>query len=149
MGDTKLKGDIGEQAVCLQALRRGFGVLKPVGDRLPYDLVFDVKGHLIKIQVKTAWFDVKSGNYIVDNRRCKTNRKVMILDTYKVSDFDFALAWIENLQIAYVFPVDVFISFRGQIHLVESEKRQRKPRSFGYRNAWNLIDQWDAIQVIE
>jgi hypothetical protein len=31
--------------------------LKPVGDRLPYDLAFDVNGVLIKIQVKYAWFD--------------------------------------------------------------------------------------------
>jgi len=40
--DTKLKGDIAEQAAILQGLKRGWGVLKPVGDRLPYDLVFDV-----------------------------------------------------------------------------------------------------------
>jgi len=39
--DTKLKGDIAEQAAVLHALRRGWGVLKPVGDRLAYDLVFD------------------------------------------------------------------------------------------------------------
>ncbi len=48
--DTKLKGDIAEQAAVLHALKRGWGVLKPVGDRLPYDLVFDVEGTLIKIQ---------------------------------------------------------------------------------------------------
>jgi hypothetical protein len=32
--DTKLKGDIAEQAAILQALKRGWGVLRPVGDRL-------------------------------------------------------------------------------------------------------------------
>ncbi len=42
--DTKLKGDIAEQAAILQAMKHGFGVLKPIGDRLPYDLVFDVSG---------------------------------------------------------------------------------------------------------
>jgi PD-(D/E)XK endonuclease len=69
--DTKLKGDIAEQAVVLYALKQGWGVLKPVGDRLPYDLAFDVLGSLIKIQVKSAWFDEPSGNYVVDNRRTK------------------------------------------------------------------------------
>jgi streptomycin 6-kinase len=44
--DTKLKGDIAEQAVVLHALKRGWRVLKPVGDRLAYDLVFDVEGNL-------------------------------------------------------------------------------------------------------
>lgn len=35
--------------------------------------------------------------------------------------------------------MEVFISYGSEIHLVESQKRQRKPRSAQYRNAWNLI----------
>ena len=137
--DTKIKGDIAEQAAVLHALKRGWGVLKPVGDRLPYDLVFDVEGILVKIQVKFAWFDSPSGNYVVDNRRTKTNRRIMIREVYKQSDFDFALVYLEQLELFYVFPVDVFISYGSEIHLVEAEKRQRKPRSAEYRNAWTLI----------
>ena len=60
--DTKLKGDIAEQAVVLYALKQGWGVLKPVGDRLPYDLALDISGSLITIQVKSAWFDTKRQN---------------------------------------------------------------------------------------
>jgi PD-(D/E)XK endonuclease len=146
--DTKLRGDIAEQAAVLYALKQSWGVLKPVGDRLPYDLVFDVVGQLIKIQVKSAWFDEPSGNYVVDNRRTKTNRRAMIRDTYRLNDFDFALAYLENLDLFYVFPVDVFISYGSEIHLVEAEKRQRKPRSLAYRNAWHLISQFSASKPI-
>jgi hypothetical protein len=137
--DTKLKGDIAEQATILHALKLGWGVLKPIGDRLPYDLVFDVKGTLIKIQVKYAWLHEPSGNYVVDNRRTKTNRRVMLRAAYKASDFDFALVYIEKLDLFYVFPVDVFIGYGSEIHLVEAEKRQRQPRSAQYRQAWELI----------
>ncbi|MBE9018360.1 endonuclease [Chroococcidiopsis sp. CCALA 051] len=137
--DTKLKGDIAEQAAVLHALKRGWGVLKPIGDRLPYDLVFDVSGGLVKIQVKYAWFDSPSRNYVVDNRRTKTNRRLMLREAYKQSDFDFALIYIENLDLFYVFPVDVFIEYGSEIHLVEADKRQRKPRSANYRDAWDLI----------
>jgi hypothetical protein len=137
--DTKLKGDIAEQAVILHALKRGWGVLRPVGDRLPYDLVLDIQGTLIKIQVKYAWLDESSGNYVVDNRRTKTNRRLMLREAYKASDFDFALVYIEKLDLFYVFPVDVFIGYGSEIHLVETEKRQRKPRSAQYREAWELI----------
>lgn len=140
--DTKLRGDIAEQAAILYALKQGWGVLQPVGDRLSYDLVFDVAGKLIKIQVKSAWFDVPSGNYVVDNRRTKTNRRIMLRDAYQLVDFDFALVYLENLDLFYVFPVDVFISYGSEIHLVEAEKRQRKPRSTVYRNAWHLISQF-------
>lgn len=137
--DTKLKGDIAEQAVVLFALRQGWGVLTPIGDRLPYDLVLDVSGRLLKIQVKSAWLDEKTQNYVVDNRRTKTNRRVMKREAYSQDDFDFAIAYIEEKDVFYVFPVDVFVSYRSGIQLIEAEKRQRKPRSAEYRNAWNLL----------
>ena len=139
--DTKLKGDIAEQAAVLHALKRGWGVLRPVGDRLPYDLVFDVKGTLIKVQIKYAWFDEPSGNYVVDNRRTKTNRRLMVREAYKSSDFEFALVYVEKLDLFYVLPVNVFISYGSEIHIVEADKRQRKPRSAQYRDAWELISQ--------
>jgi hypothetical protein len=140
--DTKLKGDIAEQAAVLQAMKHGWGVLRPVGDRLPYDLVFDVQGTLVKIQVKSAWYDEPSGNFIVDNRRTKTNRRVMIRGVYEPEDFDFALAYIEEFNLFYVFPCEVFIGYGSEIHMVEADKRQRKPKSADYRGAWVLILQW-------
>lgn len=141
-----MKGDIAEQAAVLHALKRGWGVLKPVGDRLPDDLVFDVEGTRLKIQVKYAWLDEPSGNYVVDNRRTKTNRRITIREVYQQSDFDFALVYIEKLDLFYVFPVDIFIGYGSEIHLVEALKRQRKPRSAEYRDAWELIWQSAAIE---
>ncbi len=142
--NTKLRGDVAEQAAIFHALKHGWGVLKPIGDRHPYDLVFDVNGILVKVQVKCAWFDAVRGNYVTDNRRTKTNRRFMIRDAYKLSDFDFALAFLEDLNVFYVFPVEVFISYASEIHMVEADKRQRKPQSAEYRNAWELILQWAA-----
>lgn len=137
--DTKLKGDIAEQSTVVQALKKGWGVLQPVGDRLAYDLVFDVNGSLLKIQVKAAWFHQASQNYVVDNRRTKTNRRSMVRSPYSTTDFDFAIAYISELEVFYIFPADVFISYGSEIHLVETEKRQRKPRSADYRERWDLL----------
>lgn len=138
--DTKLKGDIAEQATVLQALNQGWGVLHPLGDRLPYDLVFDVSGQLIKIQVKSAWLNRSSQNYVIDNRRTKTNRRQMIRSPYEPGDFDFAIAYISDLDVFYIFPSDIFVSYGSEIHLVETQKRQRKPRSASYRQRWDLIE---------
>ena len=137
--NTNQRGDIAEQAAVLHAMKRSWGVLKPVGNWLPYDLVFDINGILIKVQVKSSWFDAPSGNYVVDNRRTKTNRRTMIRENYQSTDFDFALAYIESLDLFYVFPVEVFIGYGSEIHLVEADKRQRKPKSAIYRDAWELI----------
>ena len=142
--DTKLKGDVAEQAAILQALNRGWGVLTPIGDRLPYDLIFDVNRTLIRIQVKCAWFDQSRRNYVVDNRRTKTNRRYMRRSRYSASDFDFALVYLPVLNVFYVFPVDVFVGYASEIHMVEADKRQRKLQSAAFREAWNLILHWAA-----
>ena len=142
--DTKQKGDIAEQAVVLYALKQEWGVLRPVGDRLPYGLVFDIDGRLARIQVKSAWFDETRQNYVVDTRRTKTNRRQMIRKTYSDNDFEFAVIYIDNLNVFYVIPVNDFISYGSEIHLVETEKRQRKPKSADFREAWQLIFKWAA-----
>ncbi|MCI0377640.1 MAG: group I intron-associated PD-(D/E)XK endonuclease [Gemmataceae bacterium] len=146
--DTKLKGDIAEQAAILQGLKRGWGVLKAIGDRLSYDLVFDVQSTLVRVQVKSAWFYEPSGCFMTDNRRTKTNRRQMLRDPYAETDFDFALIYVDALDLFYVFPVNVFIAYGSQIYLVESDKRQRKPRSAKYRDAWELIPHWAARKEI-
>jgi hypothetical protein len=136
---TKLKGDIAEQAVVLYALKRGWGVSVPVGDRMPYDLILDVAGNLVRVQVKSAWKDERSGNYCVDSRRAQTNRKVYKYSKYADNDFDFAVIYLEDLDVFYVMPSEVFNSYRGGISFVECDRRQRKPRSAQYREAWHLL----------
>jgi hypothetical protein len=137
--NTKLRGDIAEQAAVLEALKRGWNVLRPVGDNLPYDLVFEKNGQFVKIQVKCAWWDASKKNYVIDNRRTKANRRRMIRSLYQASDFDFALAYIPDKHIFYIYPVSMFTQFGSEIHMVESEKRQRKPKSNVCRDAWHLV----------
>lgn len=137
--NTKLKADIAESAVITELLKRGFRVLNPVGDRLPYDLAVDLGGKLIRIQVKSAWFDKPSNAYLVDSRRTKTNRREMLRQRYDSNDFDFAVIYIEELETFYVMPVDVFTGFKSTISFIEADKRQRKPKSADYKECWDLI----------
>lgn len=142
---TKQKGDIAEQSAILSLLKLGFGVARPVGDRLPYDLIADVSGVLVKLQVKSAWFNVHDQNYCIDVRRTQTNRRQMKRSKYQDHHFDFALVYIEDRQIFYVFPIEVFMSFGSTISLVEGAKRQRKPISANYREAFELISSWATL----
>jgi len=143
--DTKLKADIAESAVITALLRRGFTVLKPIGDRLPYDLALDIKGKLLRIQVKSAWY--YNGSYTVDTRRTKTNRRRMLRMRYGDDDFDFAIIYIDRLNAFYVMPVSIFAAFKSGISLIETEKRQRKPRSSMYRERWDLLSK-GAVQPV-
>lgn len=137
--DTKLKADIAESAVVHQLLSRGFNVLKPYGDRLPYDLAVDINGKLIRIQVKCAWFDKRDDVYIVDSRRTKTNRRVMLRARYKKTDFDLAIVYLPNINVFYILPFDVFDSFGSSISFVEATNRQRVVKTKEYRECWDLL----------
>ena len=142
--DTKLKADVAESAVATELLKRGFRVLRPVGDRLPYDLALDCGGRLLRVQVKCAWYDASKRLYTVDARRTKTNRRRMIHDRYAATDFDFAVLYVADRGVFYVMPAAVFTSYRSGISLVEAEKRQRRPRSEAYRERWDLLSGWAA-----
>ncbi|MBD2364062.1 endonuclease [Anabaena minutissima FACHB-250] len=131
--DTKLRGDIYQFKIQNLALERSegskFKIKSPDFTRVSY---FGSIGNFGKLVLKRGWG-------VLDNRRTKANRRLMLRAEYQPSDFDFALAYIEPLDIFYVFPVDVFIGYGSEIHLVETEKRQRQPRSAKYREAWELI----------
>ena len=64
----------------------------------------------------------------------------MLMERYCETDFDFAIVYLEEIHIFYIIPVGIFISYSSEIHLVESERRQRKPKSADYREAWYLLN---------
>ncbi len=138
--DTKIKADIAEYAVIKELLARNFNVLKPIGDRLPYDVAIEKDGKLIKIQVKYAWYDKVKKLYAVDARRTKTDRWRMLRKKYSDIDFDFAIVYIPDKEIYYIFPVAVFNSYASTISLVEESKRQRPPKAAEYRENWSLLE---------
>lgn len=137
--DTKLKADIAESAVITELLKRGFRVLRPVGDRLPYDLGVDYAGRFIRIQVKSAWFNGKNKCYVIDVRRTKTNRRRMLRQRYDDGDFDFAIVYLADINVFYVIPISEFTGYGSTVVFVEADKRQRRPKSAKYRERWELL----------
>jgi len=142
--DTKLTADVAEHAVLTKLLQRGYRVLRPVGDRLPYDLAIEHGGKLLRIQVKAAWYDRTKDLYVVDARRTRTNRRVMRRARYQVQDFDVAIAYLVDRDVCYVMPVDVFVAHGSGLSFVESDKRQRRPRTARYCERWDLLSHWAA-----
>ena len=99
----------------------------------------DTATKLVRVQVKSAWLDESSGNYVTDNRRTKTNRRRMIRDNYSLQDFDIAVVYLAEIRVFYVMPVEVFIGYGSSITFVETAKRQRKPKSSEFRDRWDII----------
>lgn len=134
--NTTHVGDIAEMSVSLAAMDMGWSVLRPVGNSLPYDLIIDVSGSLVKIQVKSAWKGKPTKSYIVESRRTKTNRVRMVRARYTDNDFDFAIVYIPETKDFYIIPVSEFIKYKGAITL------SKNSRASIYLNSWELIQKF-------
>jgi hypothetical protein len=140
--DTKLKADIAESAVITELLRHGFNVLRPYGDRLPYDVAVEQNGCLVRIQIKSAWFESGSKRFKVDARQTKTNRRIMVRKHYSDNDFDFAVIYVSETNDFFIIPVAKFISYRSTVTIAEGNNgkvKQDRMRLKQYRNRWDLI----------
>jgi hypothetical protein len=132
--DTKRRGERGEAAFLNKASSMGFGVAKPWGDSDRYDLIVDVGGRLLKVQVKSAHRVCAqySGGYHI--RACPRGRV-----SYRDDEIDFLVAYIVPEDIWYVFPPSAF-------------KTMKSMRLFPYRGGKlskfeQYREAWDAFYV--
>ena len=71
--DSKQIGNITELEVLTYITKLGYQVSIPFGDRERYDQIWDIKGKLLKIQVKTSRLS-KDSSYIIF--ACRSNTKI-------------------------------------------------------------------------
>jgi len=135
---TKEKGSIGEQLVICECLRRGYHVSIPIGDCLPYDLILDIKGRLLRIQVKTAW--ANRGSYRVDMRRTKTNRRIMIRSRYIKGDFDFLIVHILETRESFIIPSSIALSYSAMSLGKIGRPGKRSSGVLKFKEAWKRLE---------
>ena len=139
---TKHRGDIAEYRVVAELLERGYNVLMPCGDRLPYDVAVDVDGRLVRLQVRRAWRTTEDRPYQFDIRRSQTNRAVYKHSKHALADHDFFVGWIPGTTSYYVVPADVTATYGSAVVLSHRSTRNINR----YLNAWDLIRTPTACQ---
>ena len=108
------KGTIAEAAVAYEAIKLGIGVLKPLNDGLRYDLVFDDRERLLRVQCKWA---VRRGDVVVINAR--TSRRSgdgFVRTSYTAGEIDAIAAYCAEVEACYLVPVEL-IDGRPTFHL--------------------------------
>lgn len=82
----------------------GFLVSTPYGDNGRYDLIVDVNGHLLRVQVKTASLKEDGNGIKFSGKSARINTKESYVKRYTKDEIDyFATFW--NNQV-YVIPVE-------------------------------------------
>lgn len=105
----KKVGAIGELEFIQQAIRKGFRVSKPWGERDPYDAITDWNGTLCRVQVKATERLSKDQGYMVHATSYVDNKIVGLTK----EQIDVLAAYLAPENAWYIVPVEHFVPLRG------------------------------------
>ena len=135
--------------VVAELLKNNYNVLIPVGDRLAYDIAVDIKGQLVRIQVKSAWFNDKSKNWVCSLKKTLTNSRKIKRKNYSIDEIDFIIAVIQERNEFFIIPFSKCAHYKSEINLITFQTRQRV---FSFKeniNCWNLLKDFRGLSEEE
>lgn len=107
MLSTHAKGVVTELAVQQAFIRYGFGVSVPILPTSRYDMVADIYGNLIKVQIKTARPIPNSDGFKFSLKSSRTHRWGVVEKRYSSDEVDlFATAYNDKVYIVPRYLVD-------------------------------------------
>lgn len=120
-------GEITEQQVAIEFLKRGIQVSKPLVQDSRYDFVVDINKKLYKIQVKTS--SLKENSYLeFATSTSHTNTKGTLNFSYSSEDVDFFATTYENQ--CYLIPFSVCGKRSQRLRLISTKNGQTKGITF-------------------
>jgi hypothetical protein len=109
---TDQKGAIAEAEIAAAAIRLGVGVLKPLAEGERYDLIFDVRPTLLRVQCKSA---VLSGRVLrVPCFSARRTRDGFVKTCYSAAEIDAIAAYNADLDRCFFIP---FAEIPGRTYL--------------------------------
>jgi PD-(D/E)XK endonuclease len=121
---TDQKGAAAELAIAHAAADLGVGVFKPLTDGERYDLIFDFRPRLMRVQCKTA---VLKGDVLaVPCYSARRSRTGLVKRYYSASEIDAIAAYCVELRRSFFIPIDEIAGRSGvQLRLEPSRNNQR------------------------
>ena len=103
---TDQEGNIAENAIVLAAVKLGIDVYRPVGEGGRYDMIFEIRDRLWRVQCK--WAPLQ-GNVIA--LRCyssRRNRQGVMRRIYRDGEIDAFAAYCHELETCSFLPYALF-----------------------------------------
>ncbi len=125
MLSTDQKGAIAESAIVHAAIKKGLGVSRPLSDGERYDLVFDLRPGLVRVQCK--WAVLADDVVVVRCYSCRRTRDGLRKRAYAADEIDAVAAYCLDLDRCFYFPMS-WMSGRTfvQLRIGPSRNNQRK-----------------------
>lgn len=123
--NTNHKGNVAEAVIAAAAIKLGVDVIKPLVEHTRYDLIFDLRPRLLRVQCR--WAPLK-GDVIVVNLMSSryTSGGRQIRTPYTVEEVDAVAAYCEELDSCYLLPISLVSGMRAiQLRLRAPKNGQR------------------------
>src|SRR5262249_54913112 len=101
---TDQKGAIAESAIAHAAIKLGIDVYKPVAEGGRYDMIFDLRPRLARVQCK--WAAVHNEVIIVRCYSCRRTRDGMHKRGYTSDEIDAVAVYCADVDRCFYFPVE-------------------------------------------
>jgi prevent-host-death family protein len=106
------KGNVAEAAIAAEAIRLGVDVIKPLVEHTRYDLIFDLRPRLLRVQCK--WAPLKGDVIVVRLVSTRyTSGGERIETKYSADEVDAVAVYCQDLDRCYLLPVSLFDGMRG------------------------------------
>ncbi len=108
------KGGLADLKVAAEAADLGFGILRPATEGLRYDLVLDVAGALLRVQVK--WATLKGLVVSIPLRTSRHTPGGYVRTQYGATEIEGFAAYCRDLDRCFFLPIAEFLG-RTNAHL--------------------------------
>jgi prevent-host-death family protein len=133
--DPNHKGNVAEMAIAAAATKLGIDVSKPLVEHARYDLIFDVRGHLLRVQCKWAPIRKEVIQVNLISSRCSSAGE-QIRTAYSPEEIDAIGVYCEELDRCYLVPIGPVAGMRSL------SLRLTKPRN-GQRASLNWASEYE------
>lgn len=137
---SKQKGNIGEAAVSLDIIKRGYPVFKEAGDLSKVDLVTIIDNRCFKIQVKNLGYTNSAGAIPFTIHKSGPNYSF----TYTENDIDIYAALLPNDKIVYITWSDL----KGRDTMTLRLSATKNKQTANVNNYEDFLDFDRAVKVI-
>ena len=119
------KGSIAEMAIAWAAVKRGIGVFRPLTDGERYDLIFDLRPGLVRVQCK--WAVSSEDVVVVRAYSCRRTSTGLKRTCYRADEVDAIAAYCAELDRCFYIPLEQMAGQTGiQLRLRPTANNQQQ-----------------------
>jgi PD-(D/E)XK endonuclease len=142
---TNLKGSVAELKIAAEAARLGIGVLFPITEHGCYDLAFETRDRILRVQCKWGSLITEMDIIVARVSRSRHTPRGYVVRSYSEDEVDAFAIYCGALDRCYLLPADV-VAGQFTVHLRVGAPRNGQKAGLHFADDYLLqgaVAQWE------